>query len=382
MDTFDVVIIGAGPAGCACALALHGSGLKVALVDKETFPRDKVCGDAIPGKSFKAMDAILPVWGKLMRQFARKSDIRTTKAFTPNSKSVSINWVLYSFNSKRVHFDDFLMQLVKTQTNTTVIENERLQQIVMASKKSQCRFKSKLVVEASIVVGCDGANSVVKRQLHKIEQRNIFPCSAVRVYVKGVLGTLDGVNECHFLKETPGYFWIFPLENGVCNVGFGGLSSMKGRNGQPLNLRETLKGIIVNAPDISPRFVQAEMLGDIKGFALPLSTARQPISGEGYMLCGDAASLIDPLSGHGIDKALWSGYFAAKQAITCVKSCCFDAETMRKYDKMVYDKVGAELRKNAILLRILVRFPWLINSLSWFGKHQKMAEKFVSVFKF
>jgi geranylgeranyl reductase family protein len=382
MNTYDVVIIGAGPAGCACALALHGSGLKVALVDKETYPRDKVCGDAIPGKAFKAMDAILPAWGSIMRQFAHKTNIQTTKAFTPNGKSVSINWVLYSYNSKRLHFDDFLLQLVKTETETTVIESQRLQHVVIEKEWAECKFKNGLEVRASIVIGCDGANSIVKRQLHKVEYQNNYPCSAVRVYMKGVIGILEGVNECHFFNETPGYFWIFPLENGVCNVGFGSLDNLKGKDKQPINLRETLKNIITTFPSISSRFVDAEMLEDIKGFALPLGTKKQAISGERYMLCGDAASLIDPLSGHGIDKAFWSGVFAAKQAITCFQSSRFDANILGNYDKMVYDKVGAELRKNTIFMRIFIRYPSLMNPLTWMDKHQNVAEKIIRVFKF
>ena len=58
MDTYDISIVGAGPSGCACVLALQGSGLRVIVLDKDTFPRYKICGDAIPGPAFKALDSI------------------------------------------------------------------------------------------------------------------------------------------------------------------------------------------------------------------------------------------------------------------------------------------------------------------------------------
>jgi len=62
---------------------------------------------------------------------------------------------------------------------------------------------------------------------------------------------------------------------------------------------------------------------NIKGFPLPFCTHKRTISGNRFMLCGDAASLIDPLSGHGIDNAMWSGIFAARQAMMCFKSFDF-----------------------------------------------------------
>jgi flavin-dependent dehydrogenase len=79
IDSCDIAIIGAGPGGCACALALHESGLRVVLIDKEIFPRDKICGDGIPGMAFRAMDKIKPEWGMAMRQFTDKADVRTSK---------------------------------------------------------------------------------------------------------------------------------------------------------------------------------------------------------------------------------------------------------------------------------------------------------------
>jgi flavin-dependent dehydrogenase len=78
IKTYDIAIVGGGPSGCACALALHGSGLKVVLVEEDSFPRDKICGDAIPGPAFKAMDLIRPEWGQAMRAFADKETIQTS----------------------------------------------------------------------------------------------------------------------------------------------------------------------------------------------------------------------------------------------------------------------------------------------------------------
>ena len=381
-DIYDIAIIGAGPGGCACALALQGSGLRVVMVDKDAFPRDKICGDAIPSPTFKAMDKIKLEWGQAMRQFSDKVDIRTAKAFAPNGKTVSLNWSLYAYNSKRINFDNFLAQLVKTETQTTLIENKRLQTIAVSNDGVSCQFQDGSTINAALIIGCDGANSVVTRQLGSFDLRDVQSCAAVRAYYRDVEGLKSGVNEFHFFKELlPGYFWIFPLENGWANVGFGILTTTSGKNKKQIKLRDTLDLITTTFPNIAPRFKNAELMDATKGFALPLGTKQLPISGVRFMLVGDAASLIDPLQGHGIDNAMWSGLFAAKQAIDCFKKDNFSADFMRQYDVAVYKKLGGELAKSAFIMRFFSRFPMLINTLAWLGGNQKLTQWVARTFK-
>lgn len=374
-DTYDIAIIGAGPAGCACALALHGSGLQVAMVEKDIFPRDKICGDAIPGLAFKAMDKINPQWGNAMRQLVDKEDIRTAKIFAPNNKIITLDWVTYAYNSKRLNFDNFLFQLVKNETDTTIFENKKLQKAVVNEDGVKCQFQDNLLINAAIVIGCDGANSMVMRQLGCLDLQNSSSCAAVRTYYKGIEGLKMGVNEFHFFKNLmPGYFWIFPLENDWANVGFGVLNTNSSKNKNKLNLRVTLDMITTTLPSIAPRFKNAQLMDSTKGFALPLGTHKLPISGHRFMLCGDAASLIDPLQGHGIDNAMWCGLFAAQQATECFKKNNFESPFMAKYDKAVYKKIGSELATNAYIMRIFSRFPFLFNAFGWVGQNQQLMQ--------
>ena len=196
--TYDVVITGAGPAGCACALALHGSGLRVVMVEKDIFPRDKICGDAIPGLAFKAMDKINTEWGNAMRQFIDKEAVRTAKIFAPNNKIITLDWITFAYNSKRINFDHFLFQLVKNETTTTIFENKRLQKVVVEKDGVECQFQENLVINAAIIIGCDGANSMVMRQLGSVDLQNSPSCAAVRTYYKGIEELKTGVNEFHF----------------------------------------------------------------------------------------------------------------------------------------------------------------------------------------
>jgi flavin-dependent dehydrogenase len=108
--------------------------------------------------------------------------------------------------------------------------------------------------------------------------------------------------ELHFLKDfLPGYLWIFPLPNGLCNVGAGILSSHASRN--HINLRDRLMRAIRNHPDLSSRFTNAEMIGKVEGWGLPLGSKRRRLSGDNFLLTGDAASLIDPFTGEGISNS-------------------------------------------------------------------------------
>lgn len=370
-DHCDIAIVGAGPSGCACALALHGSGLRIILIDQAVFPRDKICGDAIPGPAFKAMDQIKPEWGQRMRQFADKTNIRTSKIFAPNGKTLAVDWISYAYNSKRLDFDHFLVQLVLSDTETRMT-NKRLITISEENDGLRCHFQDGSSLKTALIIGCDGANSRVKKQLDKSVGADKPGAVAVRVYFGGVEGVEAGVNEFHFFHEWPGYFWIFPLAGGYTNIGFG--ISREHSSTTPVNLRDSLQKIITTSPGVAPRFKHATPLEKTKGFALPVWVGKSAISGDRFMLCGDAASLIDPLQGHGIDKAMWSGLLAAKQAIRCFESNDFTARQMAQYDQWVYRKMGAELSRSSRMMRVFLKFPWMINVVVWIGQNRKFMQ--------
>jgi flavin-dependent dehydrogenase len=119
--------------------------------------------------------------------------------------------------------------------------------------------------------------------------------------------------------------------------------------------------VIKENPTISDRFKNAELSGKIPGWGLPLAIKPQSISGNNYLLTGDAAALIDPFSGEGIGNALYSGMLAADAAQKAIKEDKYDAGFFKEnYDDILYRKIGNELKLSATLQR-LCRFPWLFN---------------------
>ncbi len=118
---------------------------------------------------------------------------------------------------------------------------------------------------------------------------------------------------------------------------------------------------IKNNPLIAPRFANAQLTDKIQGWGLPLAMERQPISGNNFLLCGDAASLVDPFSGEGIGNALYSGMLAAMAIKEALPANDFSATFLKKaYDDVLYKRLGDELKISATLQR-LCKYPWLFN---------------------
>lgn len=155
------------------------------------------------------------------------------------------------------------------------------------------------------------------------------------------------------------------------NVGCGYLQHPDAPMSKPL--RTLMLELIDQHPDIAPKFKNAKQLSEVKGFSLPLGTSERNISDERILLCGDAASLVDPFMGHGIDKAMWSGVLAAEQVKKCFTENRFDASYMKSYDQAIYKKLGPELKNSTRQMNTLIRFPWLLSVLSYISKKPKLA---------
>ncbi|AMR26309.1 hypothetical protein A0257_03820 [Hymenobacter psoromatis] len=362
LPEYDVAIVGAGPAGTACALALRGSGLRVVLLDKAVFPRDKICGDAIPGHALKALRQLDPIYTEALWQLQPRDDVRRSRLVAPGGGSFYLHWKLPTFNSPRLDFDAALLALVRQHTTTEIRENAALKNVEITPDCAHLRLADGSEITAHLVIGCDGAQSVVgRRLLPEARLARAHHCAGVRAYFENVGGSESGTTEFFFSRShLAGYLWLFPVGAGRYNVGLGMLSELVSKH--KIDLRQLLLDNLATHPALAGRFAGARQLGPVRGFGLPIGGGRQrPASGARFLLCGDAASLIDPLQGHGIDLAIRSGILAAEQAKQCVASQDFSAEQMQRYDAALHQQLGPQLARSYRLMRLLGTRPWLLN---------------------
>jgi geranylgeranyl reductase family protein len=371
---FDVLISGAGPAGCTAALSLGSSGLRVALIEKENFPREKVCGDAIPAYVPKVLNTIKPEYAIAFKGLVEKAEADVCRFVGPDRKALDLKFPENGFVCKRQIFDNFLFELVSGLSNVTVFKETAVRDITIKQNHALIRAGNDLALTARIAIGCDGPGSILRKRLAAARVGAGESSVATRAYFRNVKDNPPGTLEFHFLKELlPGYFWIFPLPGNLYNIGLGMPSGTISE--KKINLRNEMLRIIEKDPFLSPRFSEAEMTGKIRGHLLPLLNRKNGISGERFMLCGDAASLVNPATGSGIGQAMQSGRFAGWQALKCFEKNDFSAVFIRSYDNTVYDKIWRENRNYLLLRDHILRYPWRLKMVISAGSRSKFVYK-------
>jgi flavin-dependent dehydrogenase len=223
---------------------------------------------------------------------------------------------------------------------------------------------------APLVIGADGAYSAVARALGMEQLDESHYCAGLRAYYEGVSGfhPLNHV-ELHFVDEAiPGYFWIFPMANGRANVGVGMLSRVVKRKG--IRLRALLDALIAH-PRFRDRFAAARRVSPVRGWGLPLGSRIRTLAGDGWMLVGDAGSLIDPFTGEGIGNAMVSAECAARYAEEAHARGRFDGSFLADYERELRTYLSSELRLSHMMQRLL-NWKWLVNAI--IGKASRSEE--------
>jgi len=369
----DVLILGAGPAGATAALFLAKAGVPSIVVDRAIFPRDKVCGDALSGKVVEILKRYDPALIEALSKDAIQLNCWGVTFVAPNLEELSIPFrnkpkdpqearaTAPGFIAKRIDFDAFLVEEVKKHPTIQLLENIELTRFERSEQGYTCFSADNSVeIDARLVIDCSGAHSRFAKTIGGIEVEKAHHCAGLRWYVQGVTGIKEGnYIELHFLRDfLPGYFWIFPLPGGICNVGVGMRSDVVGK--KRINLKTAMQEIIKTQPQLAERFKNAVPVDDIRGYGLPLGSTKRKLSGDHFLLTGDAAGLIDPFTGEGIGNAVLSGYTAAQTAIEAMGTGDLGREKLQAYDQAIYRRLGGEL-KLSYRMQQLVRFPWLFN---------------------
>ncbi len=377
--SYDVIIVGGGPGGASSAMFLKKKGYNVLLLEKAKYPRDKICGDAVSGKSVGML--------KALGIESEMENLENAKVYglvfsSPEGKMLEIPFPVKDgeghtkargYVCRRLIFDNFLFSHAKKMVdvkeefvvNDLIWEND----VVVGVKGMDMTTKTAMEFRSKMVIGADGATSIIANKVGAAKIPDEHLCMAARVYYQGISGMTPNI-EIHFIDSVmPGYFWIFPLEDGKANVGLGMVSSDRQKKG--VNLVAETERVIKEHPLFKERFKNATKLNDVKGWTLPFGSFRRTLHGKGWVLVGDAASLVDPFSGEGIGNAMTSAKYVSEVIDEAFKANNFSEEHMAQYDARLWAEIGPELQTSLMLQR-MGRHKWLLNMV--IGKASRSKE--------
>ncbi|WP_440098828.1 NAD(P)/FAD-dependent oxidoreductase [Streptosporangium sp. H16] len=323
-DVWDLVVVGGGPAGAAAALRARQlrPEARVLLLDRADFPRDKACGDGIAAHGRDEL-ALLGVPDLI-------ADYRPTRRLavvSPGGARVSATSARPNHVVPRKVFDARLVDAARARG----VEVRRHQVRALAVLGDRVVLDG--TVTARAVVAADGANSTVRRLIGVAPSPERHTAIAVRGYAD--VADDDDVQSIFMQRDGwPAYAWSFPIGDGTANVGYGMLLPRLHATGLPG--RQVLHGRLAELlPHVSAR--------DLRAHHLPLSPGRpRPGSGR-VLLAGDAAGLINPLTGEGIFYALLSGRLAGEAAVQAA------GDPLPAYRRGLGKALGRHLRTTDVL---------------------------------
>ena len=334
MERFDAIVVGAGPAGSTAAYRLSGAGARVLLLDRERFPRDKPCGG---GLTYRAVRQ-LPV-----RVDAVVEDVvdRFELGFRYGSRFERGGEGPLVLMTQRRRLDAHLAEQA-AEAGADFRDGVRATALELGETEATVRFDGTSAV-APVVIGADGVNGLTARALELGVRRrygvalegNVSYAHAREERWRGravvELGAVPG-----------GYAWVFPKGDHV-NVGVGGWESEGPR------LREHLDRACAEYG------LPADRLQSVRGYRLPMRSAGDRARQGRALLVGDAAGLVDPLSGDGIYEALVSARLAAESALELLEGLGGDA-----YEARLEAALGRTLAASWKAKLALERFPRLV----------------------
>ncbi|WP_430424657.1 NAD(P)/FAD-dependent oxidoreductase [Phenylobacterium sp.] len=336
---YDVIVVGGGPAGATMGWALARHGVRVAIVERATFPRDKVCGDFVEpgGLRLLARMGVLPQIesGERLRitrnrvYFGPKLIYRGDIHYYDHPED-RLN---YGLVVSRREFDAILLQHahdagadVFSPATARAITRDGGMVSVEATIGDQA-----LTLCAPLVVGADGTESVVAKSmgLRRTNRRHIGV--AQRAYVKGV--EIDGGEAAVWFDEeiAPGYGWMFPMPGGLANVGVGFSSETSQRFGLPV--REAFERALARLRIRHPGCARAELASRPIGGVVKTYGGIDRNHFDGGLLIGDAGSFVDPLTGEGITHGMESAILALPTLLDALENGRFEANDLAGFDR-------------------------------------------------
>jgi menaquinone-9 beta-reductase len=355
MSSFDVIIIGAGPAGCTVAALLADNGLRVVLLEEKRMPREKLCGEFIAPESFPALER-LGVMSEMLAAGAQKITNLSLISSTGRSLNASISQISsgedWAMSLSRSRFDQVLFDRAR-RAGATCIEGIAVREAFFESGQARgveamtlpdgalLRFEAPLVVDAS------GRNSrLMVDRAERVSGARGSRLYAMKAHLRGIEGIDEQVELCFF---PGGYGGLSRVEDGLVNLCFiASEKTFSSVGGDPTAIVD--RSVKLN-PVARERLRTAELVGKWHS-AGPLTFGRRRLARRGIIAIGDASGMIDPFTGTGIQVALRTGELAADAIIEAASGADTAEQALAGYAARYEHEFGKRMRVAGALRRI------------------------------
>ncbi|MAT03839.1 MAG: hypothetical protein CL424_02190 [Acidimicrobiaceae bacterium] len=305
-ERVDIAVIGGGPAGAATAIRAARRGAKVVVFEKAPHGRDKICGDGLTPRAVQALDDLdIPLADAHLvdglRMIAGKRERELPWSDGDRFPAHGAVW-------PRRRLDAALIDAAVGAGADVRFDTEAEPLFGDGGAVTGVRAGAE-TFDAALVVAATGAPGKVARMLGAERDPNEPYGLAIRSYVESPRHDDALIEACLTIKDqhgtwVPGYGWMFPCGDGTVNIGVGALSTMKGFKSLNLNhLLDSYRSLVHDSWGIGPNLERP------RAWRLPMSAIKR--HGRGWVAIGDAAGLVNPMNGEGIDYGLESGMLAA-----------------------------------------------------------------------
>lgn len=386
----DVVVVGAGPGGASTAYHLAKAGVDVAVLEKASFPRDKICGDGLTPAAVVELLAM----GIDTTGWARNDGLRVLGGGHcqeypwPEQKTLPG----YGLCRQREKLDhELILQAQKAGArlfeNHTVVEaitNPQGRVTGVVARVGRAEQQQLVQANAKLVVDAGGVAARLATSLGIAKKTNRPLGVAARAYFKSPRAN-DNMMESHLQlwsgkpgesELLPGYGWIFALGDGTVNVGLGSVSS--DATATTLPYKKVFARWVENLPEewgLTPE----NQISPLRSAALPMAFNRKPHYANGLALVGDAGGMVSPFNGEGIAPAMKAGRYLADtviQALNRSSLAAFDM-AMSNYPALLDAEYGGYYSLGRIFVALIEK-PKIMQACTYYGLPRKRLMKFVS----